>query len=73
MDHPHADHLGLVNAVDVQTFLDNVYLWTHLCRISSGRLLLICFFWRRSHALDQIYVLTVVFTPLVVIVATQGM
>ena len=78
MDHPHADHLGLVNAVDVQTFLDNVRLWTHdhtsVSYHNPGlRPLTVDFvFWRRSQALDHIYVLIVVFTLLVVIAATQG-
>ena len=38
----------------------------------AGPLTADLFAWRRSQALDHIYILTVVFTSLVVIAATQG-
>ena len=76
MDHSHADHLGLYNAVDVlprPSLPGSSSSSLDIC-IASGvdagsRLLAM---WWRSQAADHIYTLTVIFTLLVVIAATQG-
>ena len=78
MDHPHADHLGLDNAVDVlqrsslprqRSSLDSFVSYHNpgLRPLTAD-----FFFWGRSQALEYIHVLTVVFTSLVVVAATQG-
>ncbi len=76
MDHSHADHLGFYNAVDVlprPSLPGSSSSSLDIC-IASGvdagsRLLAM---WWRSQAADHIYTLTVIFTLLVVIAATQG-
>jgi hypothetical protein len=78
MDHPHADHLGVVDAVDVlqcsnlprqRSSLDSFVSYHNpgLRPLTADFI-----FGGRSQALDHIHVLTVVFTSLVVIAATQG-
>ena len=75
MDHPYADPPGLDNAVDVlqrpNVIRQRSSFWTYLCP-ELGCLPLTLLFWMHLQAVDHIYVLTVVFTALVIIAATQG-
>ena len=64
--------LGLIMlwmSFSAQTFLDNVRLFGLLCARDSATY---CFFRMLLQAVDHIYVLTAVFTSLVIIAATQG-
>ena len=60
---------------NAQRLLDNVRNFGLICieTIVAQPLTADLFAWRRSQALDHIYILTIVFTLLVVIAATQGM
>ena len=78
MDHPDADCFGLVDAVDVlhRPGVDGQrqsYHPTPRRSLSAiDGLLFWLFMWRCSQAAEHIYLLTVIFTSLVVIAATQG-
>ena len=77
MDHSHANSLGLYNAVDVlsrprfpgwcTSSLDLCGTWV----FDAGSRLLLSTWWR-SQAADHIYSLTIIFTFLVLVAATQG-
>ena len=64
--------LGLIMlwmSFSAQRFLDNVRLFGLICARDSAAY---CLFWMLLQAVDHIYVLTAVFTSLVIIAATQG-
>jgi hypothetical protein len=67
--------LMLWMSFSVQTLLDNVRVFGLICIEIIIRGLATTadlFAWGRSQAIDHIYMLTVIFTSLVVIAATQG-
>jgi hypothetical protein len=68
--------LGLIMlwmSFSAQTFLDNVRLFGLCLRPGLGRsLLTLLLFGMHLQAVEHIYVLTAVFTSLVIIAATQG-